>query len=1115
MAAFKNDGTIYLMYYSQDDIATPIASKTFIGGTWEEIFEQNPFADVWYDNKKYSEWSYSYMGTVSASNDNLENLINTYGVKSGIDTWELRVYAKKEGMPVLTYEGVQALWKQIDLKDYPNNETLMAVIDAIDKTKANKDEIIQADWNQTDENKLDYIKNKPFGAEIGKIYLIEEQTVTLDSNGRGNCIPIDNFWEYVYPFLGSAYEVEFDGEVYTGTIYEDGDMCVRTDFTTSSGVEVYMYDGSSIDSSSALAGDHTIKLSVIGENVTQIDDKYINFPVKSVNGKTGIVWLNPNDIGAANVHDLKLKMDKENPTGTGSFSLNRKAGSTKGQYSFAEGYNTTASGKNSHAEGEITTASYNSSHAEGYNTTASGYASHAEGDSTKASSSNSHAEGYKTEASNYASHAEGYKTKSSGRGAHAEGYVPDGGTGETITVDGKSYNKFTLLAEGTGSHAEGCATIAYGDYSHTQGQYTFAYGECSNVQGKYNVIDTENKYAHIVGNGNTSTATRSNAHTLDWNGNAWYQGTIKLGGTSYNDASEIALKSDVENKKNKDIVLTLSWTTAEDGTRTYSVDKTFEEIKEAYNSGTSLYVNASGIKFKCTKVSNTTAWFDYYLPLGMIEHNILVKSDNTVTWTSKTRSAQASICGGVKADKKSDTDTVPAKIGEDGKLYVPTYPTLDGLASEDYVNENIEITKTELDAVKKNVNTFINDPYKILRDLAIISTGGVEITDLSLYETNYGFIGNAGTWININEKYQYVIIPITSKGAKLQVTALEDAVFYFAGLRSFDSTPSVNDTPDYSTAEGWTGRRTGSMGNTHSYQIPDDVKYLYVNVVYNTKPVYTTDFKLTIPESDGRINILEKKVEALEQGTTLPQETIKWIALGDSITEGFYSIHNENTEDTENHKDTTKSYCAWVARQKGFELTNKGVGGSGWLKRGTTAAPKLNAREQIDAVNEDGSYVLDFTQFDLCTIMWGVNDWKGGELLGTFDDGLNPETESVISNMRYVIETILTRNPEIKLIIITPVNCRQDTLARPSTAENNWGIGFTFGSGENKKTLQDYYNAIKQVCDYYGVEMIDMLHNSVINRINAETLLPDKVHPSLEAHRKMGLDLAGKILFGN
>ena len=72
----------------------------------------------------------------------------------------------------------------------------------------------------------------------------------------------------------------------------------------------------------------------------------------------------------------------------------------------------------------------------------------------------------------------------------------------------------------------------------------------------------------------------------------------------------------------------------------------------------------------------------------------------------------------------------------------------------------------------------------------------------------------------------------------------------------------------------------------------------YINVVYNNKPVYTTEFKLTIPESDGRINILEKKVEALEQGTILPEETIKWIALGDSITsfsQGRAAIARINT----------------------------------------------------------------------------------------------------------------------------------------------------------------------------------------------------------------------------
>lgn len=37
--------------------------------------------------------------------------------------------------------GVQYLWKLLSLKDYPNNETLMAVIRAIDETKADKKDL--------------------------------------------------------------------------------------------------------------------------------------------------------------------------------------------------------------------------------------------------------------------------------------------------------------------------------------------------------------------------------------------------------------------------------------------------------------------------------------------------------------------------------------------------------------------------------------------------------------------------------------------------------------------------------------------------------------------------------------------------------------------------------------------------------------------------------------------------------------------------------------------------------------------------------------------------------------------------------------------------------------
>jgi hypothetical protein len=119
----------------------------------------------------------------------------------------------------------------------------------------------------------------------------------------------------------------------------------------------------------------------------------------------------------------------------------------------------------------------------------------AEGQGTKASGDGSHAEGCNTTASNSKSHAEGYDTKASGEISHAEG----------------SYT----TASGSISHAEGWGTVASGEYQH--------------VQGKNNISDTTS--AHIVGNGSRNS-NRSNAHTLDWHGNAWFAGDVYTGSTS-------------------------------------------------------------------------------------------------------------------------------------------------------------------------------------------------------------------------------------------------------------------------------------------------------------------------------------------------------------------------------------------------------------------------------------------------------------------------------------------------------------------------------------------------------------------------------------------------------
>lgn len=76
--------------------------------------------------------------------------------------------------------------------------------------------------------------------------------------------------------------------------------------------------------------------------------------------------------------------------------------------------------------------------------------------------------------------------------------------------------------------AEGSGTTASGYGSHAEGGGTEAQGRIQHVQGKYNISDTTS--AHIVGNGRLNK--KSNAHTLDWQGNAWFAGDVYTGSTS-------------------------------------------------------------------------------------------------------------------------------------------------------------------------------------------------------------------------------------------------------------------------------------------------------------------------------------------------------------------------------------------------------------------------------------------------------------------------------------------------------------------------------------------------------------------------------------------------------
>ena len=461
---------------------------------------------------------------------------------------------------------------------------------------------VQSDWNENNETSPAFVKNRPFyTGEAVLTEIIPEQTYTMSSNGPFT-VYSDRSGTYPYSLEpGKEYTV-----VYNGTTYE----------LTSNTLEGIAYVG---DSNPMLTGSEPTMPFVIaaGNGILQIFDYTGN---TEVTFKISGYKVDIKQIDLKYIPNLPKYMAKENPVGYGSFSLNRKADTTVGVGSHAEGDNTTASGSASHAEGNDTTASGVASHAEGNRTIASeltshaegydseanarfshaegfytivsttdmsvpssqveegmgryghaegfctlvtgghgahaegcktkssGNSSHAEGDSTIASGKQSHAEGFKTVASGAYSHSEGDSTTASGGGSHAEGFktVASGAyshaegsstkaSGTNSHAEGSSNEAsgtnshtegYETRASGHQSHAEGYETRASGTISHAEGKGTVASSNYQHVQGKFNIEDSAGVYAHIVGNGDSSTK-RSNCHTIDWNGNAWFSGTIE------------------------------------------------------------------------------------------------------------------------------------------------------------------------------------------------------------------------------------------------------------------------------------------------------------------------------------------------------------------------------------------------------------------------------------------------------------------------------------------------------------------------------------------------------------------------------------------------------------
>lgn len=481
-----------------------------------------------------------------------------------------------------------------------------------------------------------------------------------------------------------------------------------------------------IDKTNSSSTDKKYKLSsVTGLSVNDVVSIYYGNDTSSLNA-----FKDFGKITAIDATNKTITVDtyKDYSTTYGYISIidKPKIGDTVigGAYTHAEGNNTTASGKYSHTEGNGSKTSGEASHAEGNDTTASGQYSHAEGSGTEAFNYATHAEGWGAIASGAQSHAEGYFTTASGDSSHAEGSnTTASGNSSHAEGDGTKASGYyshaegaSTLASGDYSHAEGGETTASGNFSHSEGYSTTASVDYQHVQGKCNIIDTENKYAHIVGNGANSDH-RANAHTLDWDGNAWFAGNITIGSNN-----DVLL---TEKKANSLYGATVSVNV---DPQTYICTFTLKNSNEEIISTSSIDLplesmvvsgeyNAENKTVILTLKSGDNVEFSIAdLVSGLVSQSDIVNSLDSTYTTKPLSAAQGKVLNDSKADKPNITNstetTVSTEIANNTELIYAevtsisvTFPASVGL---DYTSSIIFTTPATL---PENYSTFPSDVY--------------------------------------------------------------------------------------------------------------------------------------------------------------------------------------------------------------------------------------------------------------------------------------------------------------------------------------------------------------------------------------------------------------------
>ena len=194
----------------------------------------------------------------------------------------------------------------------------------------------------------------------------------------------------------------------------------------------------------------------------------------------------------------------------------------------------------------------------------------------------------------------------------------------------------------------------------------------------------------------------------------------------------------------------------------------------------------------------------------------------------------------------------------------------------------------------------------------------------------------------------------------------------------------------------------------------------------------------------------------------------KFVFLGDSITEGVNTVpfHQQLKE------------MAGLS-----EAVNCGIGGTRIARQvEMNDSPYDNDfNMRVEALDSDADGIV---------VMGGPNDYGHGQApLGKFEDR---DVYTFYGAMHVLCQSLIKKYVDKQIVFMTPLH-----------RHNEYGQGTWKPEGVLQSPLCDYAQAVREVCEYYSIPVLDMFACGELRGNDwdwCRVYMPDGLHPNTDGH---------------